>query len=1289
MKNLLRSQLIKLATFALLFMAIYWLTKSWLTALAISVPIRGMFSSGFAPNVRHKELVILMILMVITIFVAVYLYYFNDEIPTYLLTIYHVLNLIIDKLNQWIEAFFGQSYLPYFITSPQDNPFLWFGIFWLYSTWLVKIVLKYTFFFVHEDAGLFLADWAYVRHEDSWKVKLDWKFQHTILLCFVFLLLLVFIGLHWQTFYRPYLESWLTDKWLLLAPTLFIPIFIQWYLWLGGIDDKYYLSGFASNASTVDEVNAILSKLWQQYRTDFASLWRKAGSRVPGASAAADNSSQIQSILENELKQSRGLIIQTYPNPQVLSVMQRLIHDTIDKGNQVVVLYDNASCHRYSPRDWEVFFQYSSITKQAAEGSILTVGLFMDKLANRQQQDWISRLGLILIPQAEQMFERPYVWKLMAHAVRDHAAIQDITTLQSVLLAEPRKNLDTSVRNILTFYASSKQDKQQMWREYTVPILANEQLWWTIWGAENYPKSNSQYIQGLAANYRGAAIGSAVPLAQYSGKHLKNNIKNVLLYHHSYAEIENAETLQRSGGYEKCWFDYDKRPVWRIIDELAQAPAVITAELLANGNPWRTLATISQALTQPSVCNIVIKQQMLSEFFIKNYQVFATMPWRLLSPNLYDDAPQDTALQILRRIEIAGELPLSKIAEALLSTRSHTSLSKDDTFEQLYTLIENNLGKHFADRLRLLLVPHWYKGLSHLQFEQMAVVRLTDGILPSANLDWLREFRVLAEDDTLLETIRKDHVQQHYWAGKVIAIDGKKFIVSEIDDQQAIVKVNHNEMRAMPDYRCQKIVKLIEAVSSKTIRREENILGRHFSAQRWVAQYSVKTEKIASSSSAWLEKDAHIITLNQTQQLCRHYQQKKILRLLHHDKAGNSLLSAGAAIALAAWLNEAISSVMPEIAPYFIALAQVPDDALVTSSLAQIIIPQWQDNGETPAQIGLWIVEDSHTDMGIIQAIEQNYWYLLNLCYSWLEWYFSDQATESAASVYSNDAQQLHRDWFTYGEDERDSAIDLESLYHFLQDYMTYFQQKEQSSHSGDNNFIRQDLTINITCDFCRKEITNDPYHTLNDGRITCQSCQAIAVNDSEIIRNYYHKLIKPYFANRFNVVDFDNIHIELTDQRMIAARSGQHFTPSINFDERPIGLTIHGDIYDAQTKHKKNDYYTILLESGFSAEETLATLVHELCYFWQFQYLDIGKLSTDGGEQLRQGHALLIEMDFLQSQTKRTYKGLKKQRFRNLVIKTNQQQASEEIAAKGCRLLSQQTDGQSSFEWLLNHYRK
>ncbi len=1250
------------------------LMNGWLNALVLLIPIVGLLSTPFSVKTRHKELPILVLMLIVAGLLAWGMLKFQPVITEIVVYLHLMLSLLTWLINELVMTYFNSP--SFVLTSPIDNFQTWSNALWLYTMLVFKLFLKYILVFVPEDSPLFLTHIAYTKQNDSWKVKQSWQFQRSILWFFIIFSLLLFAG-YWQPFYAPYLSQWLTKDWLLYLPTLLIPIFIQWYLWLGGQPDIFQLPSFGEQPPGTSQALASFAELWERYQRTFSNVWRKAGNVMPGT---AKDSGSIGNTLTEQLKNSLGLIIQTYPNPNVLSVIQKLVHDTLEQGKQVVVLSDYDSNSRVIHREWGVFFQYSSATKKMGSDAMMSVSLFIDKLGNKQLNDWVGKIGLILIPEGGQLFRRPYIWKLMAHAVRDHMAISDVTKLKSVVLAEPRDNFDTSIRNILTFYSTTN-NSGRVWREYRVPMFPKNQFWWTIWGTD----TRQDYIQGLSKNYIGSKISPAVPLAQFAGQYGPKGVHNWLIYDHSNPEVENAEMLQQSAGVERCQFTLEERSVWGLIPDLQSEPSMLTAELIVNGNPWRTLAAISQATSRPILCNVLIKRHLLSEYFIDNEQIFALINTCLLSPNFYDDSRQDASLQILRRIEIAGELPLSKLEDALIATRDREVAPDRNLFQQLYDLVESSLGKHFANKIQIHLAPHWYKGKNRLHFNKRAVLSLTSGNLLSAHLDWLLEYKILAEDDVLLNKVRKDHVQQLYWPEKVIAIEGKKYKVSSIDDRNFVIKVNHNEMVQTADYRCQKHLTLTTIHKTTTTKQETNTLGNQFTCQVVLGSYQVVSKKVVQSCSMWLKDDAKIITLPNL--LSRSYNTKRMLRFKHQDADGNSLLSAGGALALSAWLNEAIISIMPEISPFFIALAEIPHNDRPTSIIVKTIIPQWSEHTGIDSNngISLWIVEDSHTDMGIIQAIEENYWYLLNICYRWLDWYFSKPV--SSDNLRSNQhVDSSTKNWFTYGLPESDEAIDLRALYEFLQLYDERLNAIVLQNQAEPVSFIANNNADRIICDFCANHLDQKKYYTLNDGRITCNTCQKIAVNDITPIVEYHEKLIRPFFRDQFNVTNFENVTIELVDQRTISAKQGEAFIPTAGFDNRAMGLAIYGS-HSLSEYH--DDSHIIYIESGFSLEETLSTLAHELCHIWQYMNLDIAKLNADSGDLLVEGHAIFVESHFVNTQLEKTHRGLKKKQFRRLAEKNTHRITVDDVYGRGYRQLLQRIGEEPPFDWLLDNFGK
>jgi len=67
---------------------------------------------------------------------------------------------------------------------------------------------------------------------------------------------------------------------------------------------------------------------------------------------------------------------------------------------------------------------------------------------------------------------------------------------------------------------------------------------------------------------------------------------------------------------------------------------------------------------------------------------------------------------------------------------------------------------------------------------------------------------------------------------------------------------------------------------------------------------------------------------------------------------------------------------------------------------------------------------------------------------------------------------------------------------------------------------------------------------------------------------------------------------VRLTNQADLARRAGETFIPTSGFDPRSVGLAISRSSFDDSHGEPRHE---VLIESGFSPEETVATLVHEL----------------------------------------------------------------------------------------------
>jgi hypothetical protein len=945
--------------------------------------------------------------------------------------------------------------------------------------------------------------------------------------------------------------------------------------------------------------------------------------------------------LEAALRVGRGVVLQTYPNLNVLACLRTLVGDVVAAGGNVVVLGDARSDREVEAlrSEYAAFLEQAHLADPFQFGTayIGTVSDFITVLRDPDHAHWINHVGLILVPCGEQILARPYVWELLAFTLRDRFHGQGTAAApRTVVVLEPRHAAVSAIRDALPLYASDPSEARSPWSGTTATPHTATQLWWTLWTTE----SSLGYFQNLEQINDRHYAGVAPPLAQFAGRWGVAAKDNWLLYSPDSGDVDHAENLERSLG-RRLFNAIPDQPWASLPESAAHVGAVTSAE--DQGNPWRSLHRTACRFTGTALCNLIVRSSMLTSYQIANAGHFSSSPLLPISPLVSREVPFDTAIQVVQRLFVVGSLRLSSVRDALAATERH----KDDVdpalvnpFDALVALVRRELSTELAAQLRCETRTEWQPDGEPGRFEEVGYVCMDAGDIARTPIDWLDEFIVTDEGGAVYDRLHREHVSQEYWPRKVVLLEGNKFTVDKVDTATRRIHVTHDEAE-LPDYRPERVVTINQPTSEWIPLRESQpdltSQGDGVVIEAFRLDFSVTCGRTVASLDHWASPP-------QVQSFAlpdRRFRSGRAARIRLLDREGKSLLTGSTAVALATWLNEAMPTVMPEASRFFIAAPEVNSESRPTDQTANLVVPVLRIELDVEALPAVWVFEDSQSDLGVIRALSDDLRYLLDLCFDWLNWRFDDTRDPEAGGVCLVNSQALGRDWFAFGCKSTDPAFGLEDLKTTLKRYQELFRwfTPRQRTARGVSLLGDAASAANTACDICAATVTaGAPCDVLADGRISCRACTEVGVTSVAVLERLYREVAQPFYRDSVGETEITNVRVELVDQNDISLAQGKSFIPTSGFDMRAIGLAIPGGPHARSGTREEGGRHLVQIESGFSPEATVCTLVHELCHVWQFNHLDVARLEATHGKELIEGHSVWTEDAFLNWQRTRAH---------------------------------------------------
>jgi hypothetical protein len=313
-------------------------------------------------------------------------------------------------------------------------------------------------------------------------------------------------------------------------------------------------------------------------------------------------------------------------------------------------------------------------------------------------------------------------------------------------------------------------------------------------------------------------------------------------------------------------------------------------------------------------------------------------------------------------------------------------------------------------------------------------------------------------------------------------------------------------------------------------------------------------------------------------------------------------------------------TLFPETFDYILAAfaGRKPDGIGLLGDLVPVLkAPETLENSFVSSHecLRLCIFEDSSVDMGLVNSVEKNFFYILELLEDYLAWVLENPDENSR--------------FLRFGAETLPDAINIDDTLVLLGQLLTG--RGNTTLRERRNAFVPiQSITLSGTdgeslknryCDFCGKPISGGRYERLSDGRERCTDCRNYQT-DGVIAYTGVLDTARQWLTSSYQIKLRRNFDVHVTDAKQIHTVIGEEFIPTSHFDARTIGL--------ASCDGKDN--CTVHIENGHPYANSLATMVHELTHVWQFDNLDYSRMKSERGLLLTEGHAVFSEIHCLRA---------------------------------------------------------
>lgn len=258
----------------------------------------------------------------------------------------------------------------------------------------------------------------------------------------------------------------------------------------------------------------------------------------------------------------------------------------------------------------------------------------------------------------------------------------------------------------------------------------------------------------------------------------------------------------------------------------------------------------------------------------------------------------------------------------------------------------------------------------------------------------------------------------------------------------------------------------------------------------------------------------------------------------------------------------------------------------------QMTLSQKPEEDET--SIELYIIEDSETDLGIVQSLIDNWQEMFDRIFDNLREYFNWQQNYD-----DKGDDNIHNKYLYFGKDGEPDCFDFETLTKMLNETS-----RERHVDTADIDDLR--ISVKNKCSFCGEPIQSVQVNTLADGRIMCSRCDALIVTDEKKLRELYSEAVG-YLNAEFGATIFNNIKVRFATAESIRLR--------MRTGEERVVLGFA----DPNSRE-------LWVESDAPVTNLSEMLVHELTHFWQFDNIKFEEVELEYIE----GQASYVEVQYM-----------------------------------------------------------
>lgn len=781
--------------------------------------------------------------------------------------------------------------------------------------------------------------------------------------------------------------------------------------------------------------------------------------------------SQTLNVL-NDLLNREDIIIGNSNYEELAPVLFSYLENSIIKGKKVLVLAENNLYNNFKSRNtlkewfstWFTRLYKKSLRNIsdfsewvnrnewdiliATQNELIKYQEEFIKKIQEEQEDIKDIIILVINENSEEVAENILTLSVLTNILNTYFRIdkkKGESGAQYIILSNETSNLNESINKNLGISAKSisLSDKQ-----------ANN-VYSIVWRTDSKNKYYTDIMDGIPKNNMG--ISNILSYLSWEQGYNKAEFidQEELPYERYKAGVEIAKKLlkERPIMKEKIKGVYEHFAKYNFISSIIRKDKQNLLYIYDKNQNFPVLLNKYSSLGEQEVfLNIVTPVYLLRDYFVDNIEYFTSSPIYGYTPKVESD-----------KFKVA-----SYLKEVL--TNEKLDISEDDIRAELLTIqskignIEEELVKLFEDIYSVDILKNDYLtvinkqvyNLENRRFEEKKFFKLNRAINESNYFQWFENYEVIDTGKTVYRLIPLEHIYQNYLPEQIHYFNGKSFKVDKIDKLNKRINISPTENDKFTIYRNKDVIELLAVDKSENpVYSQKGSASYNIIKKVSKIDYDIKTlgyfeflDDISMTNQSYSYRD-----LEDTEFYTREYKKSKMLTLSIEKKEGDIKNCDKVAVTLTVILNEMFKSLFPGNNRYLKLFPILSEDffesgfkvvyktpeilsqilpAMVTVEKGNYtdILEEIKNN-----KLSIYLLEDSHKDMGLLQAVQDNFEKILELVQDYLNWLSEDNSPEKGWSK-NKFSMEEKKSYLKYGLNELSEYISLDETREFLNEIL-------------------------------------------------------------------------------------------------------------------------------------------------------------------------------------------------------------------------------------------------------------